>query len=581
MKYTEFLINLETERGSGAQLTNTVLPHLTYTNINNTRGLVYQWFPEEKIRRKVEGKKKPNYQTGYGQGNLGSKRQIFTKFRGKNAKKIGLDSDTSINNIPKYKKIHKKETISHSSKKAIDPNSNRSIHKKQRSKYPNLGIERTQSHNQSKRSIDGISQQISSRPQKAPPSKFTQKQTKRMLSVDPKTQMEILLKEKQEICDVLKNKNVTTLIQKLRFPVNDDSDQKRVTALYSLGSYIRRIVETTVRNNKNLLVGKLEANKDDSEDEEFPAYSENDPEVGDIKPSKDLDRTSPGPGLNSSSVRKGMASITSPSRGKVSLSNRFLFSPNVQSRLANRLSTRKIISDGGYSIAYTRGTSGEIKEHLNESVYSEEETLTRNDSNTTKQLNKVNSRSFLNEVRNRTVGFMDTFMKENSQMAIVASMMKTNRRKWLEKKTNLNFHQNAIHMLIADDSHKQIETIEQIMSSSNVVIDSAADGNQAFDRVKAKAKDGLMYHLILMDVHMPNCDGSQASLRIRKFEDEMKVTKRNHIVAISADDHDLMIGRTKESKMNSFIQKPISLPILHGVLTKRTKELKCENLLVL
>jgi CheY-like chemotaxis protein len=94
-------------------------------------------------------------------------------------------------------------------------------------------------------------------------------------------------------------------------------------------------------------------------------------------------------------------------------------------------------------------------------------------------------------------------------------------------------------------------------------------------------KKGRVYHLILMDIHMPQCDGYSSTEKIRNMEKTEKVTIKNHIVAISADENDLTVSFSKEGGMNDFIQKPISQPILYNVLKERTGDLKIQDLLII
>lgn len=85
--------------------------------------------------------------------------------------------------------------------------------------------------------------------------------------------------------------------------------------------------------------------------------------------------------------------------------------------------------------------------------------------------------------------------------------------------------------------------------------------------------------MILMDVHMPQCDGYNSTINIRKLEQVEKVSIKNHIVAISADENDLTLSLYQEGGMNDFIQKPISQPILFNVLKERAQALGVGDLL--
>ena len=52
-----------------------------------------------------------------------------------------------------------------------------------------------------------------------------------------------------------------------------------------------------------------------------------------------------------------------------------------------------------------------------------------------------------------------------------------------------------------------------------------------------------MYHLILMDIIMPNMGGLASTDLIRKMELDTKQTVKNHIIAISADERELIMPK--------------------------------------
>jgi len=80
-------------------------------------------------------------------------------------------------------------------------------------------------------------------------------------------------------------------------------------------------------------------------------------------------------------------------------------------------------------------------------------------------------------------------------------------------------------------------------------VDAAVDGFQAIEAFKKKK-----YNLILMDVHMPVCNGLDATKAIRDIERELG----GHIpiVAVTASVADESI--CEQAGMDDFIAKPIS-----------------------
>lgn len=108
-------------------------------------------------------------------------------------------------------------------------------------------------------------------------------------------------------------------------------------------------------------------------------------------------------------------------------------------------------------------------------------------------------------------------------------------------------------ILLAEDIEINREITAALLEPTKVQIDFAADGKEAVDKFNA-AKDE--YDLILMDIHMPEIDGYEATRRIRANED--KKSRHIPIVAMTADAFKEDIDKCKDVGMNDHISKPIS-----------------------
>ena len=72
----------------------------------------------------------------------------------------------------------------------------------------------------------------------------------------------------------------------------------------------------------------------------------------------------------------------------------------------------------------------------------------------------------------------------------------------------------AKRILLADDNALNIKVAKRALKDFNFIIDEVSDGIQAVDKVKS----GIKYDLILMDIMMPNMNGEDALLELKKID---------------------------------------------------------------
>ena len=113
---------------------------------------------------------------------------------------------------------------------------------------------------------------------------------------------------------------------------------------------------------------------------------------------------------------------------------------------------------------------------------------------------------------------------------------------------------NRVRVLVAEDNAINQKIVRIMLQKAGCVVLAVDDGNQAVEAVQTGQFD-----LVLMDLHMPQLDGLEATRQIRALESKVREVP---IIALTAsaftDDRD----RCLSAGMNDFITKPIKLDFL-------------------
>lgn len=86
------------------------------------------------------------------------------------------------------------------------------------------------------------------------------------------------------------------------------------------------------------------------------------------------------------------------------------------------------------------------------------------------------------------------------------------------------------------------------------------NGLAAVEGLRAKANEGIPYHLLLCDVQMPICDGYEATILIRK--DPIPAVRGILIIAMTASAIQGDREKCLESGMNDYLAKPVRVQVL-------------------
>ncbi len=113
-------------------------------------------------------------------------------------------------------------------------------------------------------------------------------------------------------------------------------------------------------------------------------------------------------------------------------------------------------------------------------------------------------------------------------------------------------------IMIAEDNMINQKVVSGLLSTSGIHIVIVDDGLEAINYLK-KDND---FCIILMDAHMPNMDGYEATKLIRQEEKYQHIT----VVALSGDTATDDIRKMKEAGMQEHLEKPLRINALYSVL---------------
>jgi two-component system, sensor histidine kinase and response regulator len=121
---------------------------------------------------------------------------------------------------------------------------------------------------------------------------------------------------------------------------------------------------------------------------------------------------------------------------------------------------------------------------------------------------------------------------------------------------------NGHRILLAEDAKTNQIVLIQVLQRLGYAVDVAQNG---FEAVEAWRQH--KYDIILMDCHMPEMDGYEATRKIRELEAQLNI-KTTQIVAMTASampgDRELCFA----AGMNDYTTKPVDQPALSAVLQK-------------
>ncbi|MGI8599637.1 MAG: response regulator [Chitinophagaceae bacterium] len=131
--------------------------------------------------------------------------------------------------------------------------------------------------------------------------------------------------------------------------------------------------------------------------------------------------------------------------------------------------------------------------------------------------------------------------------------------------TSVNFPVKNPKILLVDDNQVNRQVSGAILKKAGCIVDNAVDGFEAVEKVKNN-----FYHLILMDIQMPQMDGVTATRLIKA----MNLPKPPPIIAMTA----YSMQEDKAKYLNSGLDDYIAKPIKGNLLLQKVQSwLKIED----
>lgn len=128
------------------------------------------------------------------------------------------------------------------------------------------------------------------------------------------------------------------------------------------------------------------------------------------------------------------------------------------------------------------------------------------------------------------------------------------------------FNLKNINVLVAEDNLLNQKFVRKVLEKEKVNVTIASNGKETIQLLDASLSEGTTkYDLILMDIQMPELDGLETTIRIRKRKDDYQNIP---IIALTANNMDSQIQEYLENGMDDCVKKPIILSELLNSIYK-------------
>lgn len=120
-----------------------------------------------------------------------------------------------------------------------------------------------------------------------------------------------------------------------------------------------------------------------------------------------------------------------------------------------------------------------------------------------------------------------------------------------------------MEILLVEDNLLNQKVVTFNLRKHNFNVTAVVNGNEALEIAKNKKFD-----LILMDIMLPEMDGYEITIEIRKFEKENNEKNPVPIIALTANALDNDRNKCYEAGMNEYLSKPFTSEELISAIQK-------------
>jgi len=130
---------------------------------------------------------------------------------------------------------------------------------------------------------------------------------------------------------------------------------------------------------------------------------------------------------------------------------------------------------------------------------------------------------------------------------------------------------NKGNILVVDDNPFNLMIAKKFIETLGYMAETAMNGKEAIEKVKARVEKGDLFQLILMDCQMPVMDGFEATSNLRAMEENKEIPEIP-VIALTANTTDEDKKRCFDHGMIDIIGKPLLIEHLRETLSRFEKE---------